>query len=968
MSELVNFILKCTGCSLQVDEHDIEDVDNVTDKLADLQEEFQAQKITDYPLISKVKGTAFSRPIMVGFIHSLIATTHASGLLYSDESLIENIQVWTGTMSSSGIRPFRHTATVISLAVASALCEAMKDVVENTATTMRQKEGEQKKKSVNKARVAALQAKIKEDQKRKELVEKWLKDIFDTVFVHRYRDVDPKIRMDCATALGNWIYTCPDIFFEGQYLRYLGWVLSDTSATTRVEAVKQLLRLYKDKDNVGRLRAFTERFRPRMVEMATRDTEPSVRASVVELLDLIRDFGLLEPDDIDSIGQLIFDSEPRVRKAVSSFFAAIIIDVYEQAIEELGGEENLDDILGDVSDEDYDKPRLAWLKLKCLAEVLRSYDTNGGSESPQTTLPDTDYLGTTTLESRYALAAEAICRAVPEVKTWEVLAGYLLHDHSSTLAGKNADDAQAAFRERCQLDEAEEKLLIEILDAAVNFRLTEAVDLEADKKSKGIKARKEEAKEIQESTALHLAKTIPPLLRKFGANPYTASTVLRLEQLLNLDVFQELRQDSTEFAALLDDISKQFLTHANHSVLANAKMALLRARANEELEETTETKIMEIWDDTIGTLRQLSKARKPSIPALTNTLLRISNLASISNPVELFESEQPQGTKGTPKSGRTKVYDILIDLIRLHASDDTSSSLVSAAIKCLWFYYMWIVKALTEKLQKDEETVDAPDLTEFSTSVQKVIESGSKLDNVRLEAIGDLLTLYTSFATLGKEYINVIPSETQDQILISFVAAEKAHASKAKRLLEDPAEDDPPEDPDSEPEDSSDEDEAEDDDARARKRQLRRQEQLLAEKRLCDLTGKIVLAIIAQVIDRKGRIRQRIIRNKTRLGPNFKEVLNYLEEPKPKRQRVKAGDAKKQTLQVGGPHKSEAIVNDVDDEDEEEDARGAMEEDGEEDLRKQGLQEDIVDDSGGEASEKGDAVAAQDDEDDILGD
>jgi len=359
--------------------------------------------------------------------------------------------------------------------------------------------------------------------------------------------------------------------------------------------------------------------------------------------------------------------------------------------------------------------------------------------------------------------------------------------------------------------------------------------------------------------------------------------------------------------------------------------------------------------------------QKPESPQSqhSQTLCCASQTLPVSNPVELFESEQPQGAKGTPKFGPTKVYDILIDLIRLHASDDTSSSLVSAAIKCLWFYYMWIVKALTEKFQKDEETVDAPDLTEFSTSVQKVIESGSKLDNVRLEAIGDLLTLYTSFATLGKEYINIIPSETQDQILISFVAAEKAHATKAKRVLEDPAEDDPPEDLDSELEDSSDEDEAEDDDERTRKSQLRRQEQLLAEKRLCDLTGKIVLAIIAQVIDRKGHIRQRIVRNKTRLGPNFKEVLNYLEEPKPKRLRAKAGDAKKPALQVGGPHKSEAIVNDVDDEEEE--AGGAMEEDVEEDLRKRGLQEDIVDDSGGEASEKGDAAAAQDDEDDILG-
>ena len=40
--DLVNFVLKCSGCNLEVTEYDIEDPDHVTDKLADLQEEYQA--------------------------------------------------------------------------------------------------------------------------------------------------------------------------------------------------------------------------------------------------------------------------------------------------------------------------------------------------------------------------------------------------------------------------------------------------------------------------------------------------------------------------------------------------------------------------------------------------------------------------------------------------------------------------------------------------------------------------------------------------------------------------------------------------------------------------------------------------------------------------------------------------------------------------------------------------------------
>ena len=987
MADLVNYVLKCTGCDLQVDEHDIEDPDNVTGKLTDLQEEYQAQKITDYPLISKARGTVFSRATMIDFFHSLITTAHASGLLYNDIVLIENIQLWITTMSSSSIRPFRHTATVMSLAMGTALCDIMKGIVEETAVTMRQKESEQKKKAVNKGRVAALQSKVDDNEHKKELVEGWLKDVFDTVFIHRYRDVDPRIRVDCAAALGVWIATCPEIFFEGQYLRYLGWTLSDVSSATRAEVVKQLIRLYKHKDNVGRLRAFTERFRPRMIEMATQDAEPTIRASVVELLDLIREVGLLEPDDIDTIGKLIFDSEPRVRKAVAGFFAENISDLFESAVEELGGEEGLEEVLGEIVEDDYDNPRIEWLKLKCLAEVLQSYDTSGGENSPPESA-EGHYLGATVLESRYAMAAQSICEGVPEVKNWEVVAGYLLYDLSPAVESRGTVDQQKAFKERCQLNEKEERLLLEVLGAAVKMKLTEAVVSETDKKGKTTKARKEESREIQEKTALHLAQVIPKLLRRFGDNPYTVSAVLRLEHILDLEIFQQLRQDSTEYASLLDDISKQFLTHADHNVLAEAKIALLHARGYEDLEEVTEGKVQELWDDTIGTLRQLTRAKGPQLSALANTIHRVANLASISDCITVFEEEPRSTTKGSSKPGESSV-DILLNLIRAYGSDEQSDSnmMVLNAMRCMLFYYMWMVRSLRDKIERGEQIEEITNYDEFISAVQSVIFSRPKLDEVRLGAIGILLDLHTTFATLRhlstsskdmivsasldaaiKNLVKEVAPKLQDSILSSFVAAEKAYAQKAKRALESPADDDPPDEPESEPEDSDDEDDN-DEDAKARQSQHRQQELLLSEKRLCEFTGKVVLAIVAQVLDatgsKKGTIRKRLSRNKGRLGANFKEVLGYLDEPKLKRShkaKPKAGKAQGQRAV-----KSKATVAE-EDEDEEDEVENEVEEDDDEDLRRKELQDDIVDDSGGDGSAKVPVVEEHGDEDDIMGD
>ncbi|MCJ1396812.1 hypothetical protein MMC11_000002 [Xylographa trunciseda] len=995
MCELVNFVLRCTGCDLQVDVHDIEDPDNVPSKLTDLQEEFQAQKITDYPLISKARSTTFSRAVMTDFFHSLVTSAHAKGLLYNDVALMENIQVWVTTMSSSGIRPFRHTATVISLAVASALCGLMKELVDNIATTTRQKESERKKKSVNKGRVSALQTKIGEIEKKKDLVESWLKDVFDTVFIHRYRDVDPKIRVDCSTALGTWIATCPDIFFEGQYLRYLGWVLSDVSAPTRAEVVKQLLRLYKNKDNVGRLRAFTERFRPRMVEMATQDAEPTIRASAVELLDMIREVGLLEPDDIDTIGKLIFDSEPRVRKAVAGFFAENISDLFESTVEELGGEEVLDEALGESPEDDYDNPRLSWLKLKCLAEVLQSYDSNEGTESPAGDGTIDDGIVPIVLETRYAMAAHSICEGVPEAKEWEVVAGYLLYDHSSTLQSHDGEDPQTAFKVRCQLGEKEERLLLEVLNAAVKLRLTEAIESEADKKGKKTKARKDESREIQESTATHLAQVIPKLLGKFGSSPSTASAVLRLEHVLDLEIFQELRQDSREFASLLDDINKQFLTHADHGVLAEARTALLHARSYEDLEEVTDGKLQELWEDTIGTLRELAKANMPQFTSMANTVERISNLASISDCTTLFEDEPRATSKAPSRAGSTRVVDILVDVINTYGSDEDaeSVSLVSSATKSLLFYNMWIVRSLREKIELNGGIEEAPNYDNFSAAIQRIISSRQKLDDFRLSAAGTLLDLHTTYATLRHllptsgenpesasarslvaSLVREVPQRVQGMILDSFIAAEKAYAQKAKRVLDSPSEDDPPDDPDSEPEDSSDDEDDEDDEEKARRSQHRQHELLLAEKRLCEFTGKIVLAILGQVLDAsgpsKGALRKRLLRNKIRLGPNFKEVLGYLDEAKPKKPRAKAKVALKAAGNKKAAEKSQAIVTDAEEEDEERNEAEDVVEDEAEDLEGRELQEDF-DDERAEGEKEGSNDAAmprEEDEDDIMGD
>lgn len=972
MCDLINFVIKCSGCDLQVDAHDIEDQDNIPSKLTDLQDEYQSQKVTNYPLISRPKGHSSFRSTMTGFFETLIYTCHAAGLLYSDLAIIENLDAWVVTMTSAPLRPFRHTATVISMTMANTLCTVAADIADNTATTMRQKEGEQKKRAVNKERVKALEAKIAEGEKKRTQVLGNLKDIFEGVFIHRYKDVDPKIRVECVAALGNWIASLPDVYFESMYLRYLGWVLSDTSAPTRAEVIKQLGKLFKNKENVARLRQFTERFRPRMVEMAIRDSEASIRTATVELLDTIRKTGLLEPDDIDNVGRLIFDTEPRVRKAVAGFFAENINDLYENTLEDLGGEESLAELLGEQDDDDHDAPRASWLKLKCVTEALQSYDVEDEEESSE--IPEAGRaLSASGVDSRYALAARTIYDGVPEAKEWEVMAGYLLCDLSSI--DQPSEDLDDTFKARCKLNEKEELLLLEILNVAVKARLTEAAEADIDKKGRRSKARKGQSREIQEATALHLAKIIPRLLKKFGSNSATASAVLRLEHVLNLDIFQELRQDSTTYASLLDDINKQFLTHADQGVLAEASTALLHARSFEDLEEVTEGKVQELWEDTIDTLRTLMATRDESdITHLCNTIRRIANLASISDCVASFDLEARSASKNSNKHSTASPLTFLMELIRdpdldSQAGEEADEVLIGA-IKAVLFYYMWSVRSLQSAILSGTPMPKLPDFTLFTQSLVSLIDSRSAISLVRLAAVGTLLDLHTLFATFRHmqlpstiqdedaihSLVTQIPLPAQPLILSTYTALEKTFAKKTHRMLE-PAPDD---DLASDPEDSSDEEE-DNEDIHAQ------QGTLVAEKQLCEIAGKMVLAILGRVLDhegpKKGKIKERLQRNKLKLGANFKEVVAYLDEPQAK--------GRKKAI----PKRGKKAVKPVEVEEEEEESEGdeglRLEEGGEEDLRRRELVEDRIVDPDeesavGEARPGADNVV--DEDDDVMGD
>lgn len=89
---------------------------------------------------------------------------------------------WLHSMTSSPLRPIRHTATFIALKINSALCEAAASVSKELSIKQRQREAEAKKAGSNaaaKKRLEDAEQKVEETHERKTKLEEYMQEIFN---------------------------------------------------------------------------------------------------------------------------------------------------------------------------------------------------------------------------------------------------------------------------------------------------------------------------------------------------------------------------------------------------------------------------------------------------------------------------------------------------------------------------------------------------------------------------------------------------------------------------------------------------------------------------------------------------------------------------------------------------------------------------------------------------------------------
>ena len=332
LKDFLNFILRCSGCIVQFNRHDVTNTESAKDTVNELQTLFARQKYHEFPMMyASAGGNKDWKEFpdnAVAFISQIIVIAGETGSLYEeDDQFVELLLEWISAMSTSNIRALRYVSTLFGLTIQSVLCklsvniskfidkflrqlrkenDSLKSLVENPKSSNRQL-----KRQVDSAneRIKVIEDNLEMYKKQKKSIDGYITDFFNTLFVHRYRDTAPEIRSKCVNYLGEWMEEYPELFFESTYLRYLGWLLTDQDSTIRSEVFKVLIKLYKKRSTVTALRQFTSYFKSKLIEIVIYETDFNARLNCLQLLNEIIGKGYLNDDDIICLTSLVFIDE-----------------------------------------------------------------------------------------------------------------------------------------------------------------------------------------------------------------------------------------------------------------------------------------------------------------------------------------------------------------------------------------------------------------------------------------------------------------------------------------------------------------------------------------------------------------------------------------------------------------------------------------------------------------------------------
>ncbi|UZJ56677.1 hypothetical protein CBS101457_005997 [Exobasidium rhododendri] len=825
LAQLINCFFRCSGCNATIDEVQVMDHDEIADILDLVQAEMKTGAMPSYPLVTRSTTFRKFRRRLSDWMEKLFICVDEADIVY-DDTMMGTVIAWISAMTTSAYRSMRHTSTLISLLIVEQLnrMSAANRAEINAAVKARDAERARGTTTANKIRVQDLSKKIQSANQVKRVLDALIQEMFDTVFIHRYRDSDPAIRAECITELGRWMKTYSDKYMQPSYFGYIGWSLSDMSEKVRLSAIKSLSSLYSRFEYEGSFQQFTERFLPRMLEMAVSDIDSTVRASAIAALVQIDEHDVLEEEARDSFASHIFDVDPKVRMAVAGYIRSRLNEKQRQEEED---EEEEDAVEGATSP--LEEGKMRW---KSFAEMLArlgqsleqreaSQDSSGSSDGGSGSSSNVELAvgESSSTSSRLTLALGAVYDIDEKLQDWNSLIQLLLYDHSSQGAAeknkkknggrKKATAAAGASsslgntppdKEQYRLSPAEESILVEALPVVLERIQTQD---SVPKKSHDAQAKDGETMSAHTCITRDLIPVLPKLFKKYRTEANRIADVLAVIKHLKMDAYVEFQQVGG-FESLWDEVIDQFLRHVEKVVLSNAMEAMTTMKQAKSLSNVNEAKMTFLRQTVFQSLQNTVDGddadvmSEESLHQNSVCVLRILFLIRRNDLCQEMEErydddlEEEAAAAAAGAHGVSSRWDVILTFAKrgVHGHKREEAMVVDS-ITVLTLYIMWSARQLRAMEEGEEKEAALTALCDKRSRCLDVLHTLLDQENevtsptVKRQAFRQIVDLHILFAALDassdQERSAEAPSlrlkcslETQATLNI-FVTSELSH-------------------------------------------------------------------------------------------------------------------------------------------------------------------------------------------------
>ncbi|XP_042517338.1 sister-chromatid cohesion protein 3 [Macadamia integrifolia] len=548
MVELMMMLFEACGAKYQLREDflDETDVDDVVVALVNLA---RRGEIEDFHS-SKQKELKNFKQNLVAFWGNLVIECQ-NGPLF-DQVLFDKCMDYIIALSCTPPRVYRLVASLVGLELVTSFISVAKTLGSQRETTQRQLNAEKKKRNEGPL-VESLNKRLSMTHAKITVIEEMMRKTFTGLFVHRYRDIDPNIRISCIQSLGVWIVSYPSLFLQDLYLKYLGWTLNDKISGVRKTSILSLQNLYEADDNVPSLSLFTERFSNRMIELAN-DIDVSVAVAAIGLLKQLLRHQLLSDDDLGPLYDLLIDEPSEIRHAIGEL-------VYDHLIAQKFSSSRSRGSEGDASE----------VPLGRMLQILREF-----SADP--------------ILCSYVI--DDVWDYMEAMKDWKCIVSMLLDENPLI-----------------ELTDVDATNLVRLLYASARKAVGERIVPDTDnRKLYYTKAQKEAQENNRRDITVAMMKNYPQLLRKFMADKEKAPSLVNIIVHLKLELYSLKRQEQN-FKTVLQLIKDAFFKHGEKDPLRSCvkAMTFCSSESQGELQDFAQNKVKELEDELIVKLRSAMK-------------------------------------------------------------------------------------------------------------------------------------------------------------------------------------------------------------------------------------------------------------------------------------------------------------------------------------------------------------------------